>query len=129
MTHDNSTILKYYTKIKSISDLLSNISSLVPSRTLVSYALNGLPSKYAHIIPTIRYSKPFPSFLETRSMLALEECSILKEEQRALQVPHGNTSSSPTVLAIEHQSRSTNHSTNNPRSNNESRNSGGGRQN
>lgn len=111
MNLGNSTILKYCTKIKAIFDILSNIGSLVPARNLVLYALNGLPSKYSHIIPTIRYSKPFPRFLEMRSMLALEERNILKEEKWALQSSHGDTSSSPIVLATEHQSRPTKNAT------------------
>ncbi|CAH1450252.1 unnamed protein product [Lactuca virosa] len=90
------------------------------------YALNGLPSTYAHIIPTIRYSKPFPSFLEMRSMLSNEERSMLKEPKRGLQTSNCDTSSSPTVLATEHQSRSTNSSNNISRSSNGSRGGGSG---
>lgn len=75
----DSTIMEYCNKIKSISDLLANIGAPVPERNLVTYAINGLSQKYAHIVTTIRHQKPFPTFIEMRSMLTLEERSMLKE--------------------------------------------------
>ncbi|XP_052623737.1 uncharacterized protein LOC128129084 [Lactuca sativa] len=70
------------------------------------YALNGLPPTY---------------------VLSLKERSMLKEQKRGLQTSNYDTSSSPTVLATEHKSRSTNSSNNISRSINGS--CSGGRQN
>ncbi|CAH1430622.1 unnamed protein product [Lactuca virosa] len=56
----DSTVMEYYTRIKTISDLLANIGSKVPERTLVTYALNDLSSKFDHIATTIRHKTPFP---------------------------------------------------------------------
>ena len=55
----DSTIMEYYTCIKTISDLLANIGSQVPERTLVTYSRNGLSSKFDHIATTIRHRNPF----------------------------------------------------------------------
>lgn len=65
-----------HTHIKAISDLLTNIGSKVPERTLVTYALNGLSSKFDHIATTIRHRNPFPTLLKMRSMLSIEEQTL-----------------------------------------------------
>lgn len=109
----DSTIMEYCTRIKSISDLLANIGAPVPERNLVIYALNGLSPKYAHIVTTIRHQKPFPSFLEMRSMLTLEERSMIKDQTRLVQTSHHDNASSPTVLNTEHQNRTENSRGNN----------------
>ena len=49
----DSTIMEYCNRIKAIADLLSNIGALVSDRLLVTYALNGLSEKYAHVKPMI----------------------------------------------------------------------------
>ncbi|CAH1427506.1 unnamed protein product [Lactuca virosa] len=82
ITIGDSSVMEYCTRIKSISDLLANIGSPVPERNLVIYAINGLSLKFAHVVTTIRHQKPFPTFLEMRSMLTLEERSMLNEIRR-----------------------------------------------
>ncbi|KAI3792415.1 hypothetical protein L2E82_06292 [Cichorium intybus] len=122
----DSTIMEYCTRLKSISDLLANIGAPVPERNLVIYALNGLSPKYAHIVTTIRHQKPFPSFLEMRSMLTLEERSMIKEQSRIVQASHQDNASSPTVLNTEHQNRGQNTRGNNSGGRGGGRNQRGG---
>lgn len=55
ITIGDSTIMEYYTRIKSISDLLTNIGSPMPERNLVIYTINGLSPKYAHVVTIIRH--------------------------------------------------------------------------
>ncbi|KAL4578454.1 hypothetical protein LXL04_014577 [Taraxacum kok-saghyz] len=104
----DSTVMDYCNKIKSISDLLTNIGSPVNERNLVINALNGLSPKFAHIATIIRHKKPFPTWLELRSMLTLEEQSIIKEQNHIVPTPHHDTSPSPTILNIEHKTRTFN---------------------
>ncbi|KAL4555611.1 hypothetical protein LXL04_038235 [Taraxacum kok-saghyz] len=96
-------IIEYCNKVKSIYDLLTNIGSPVSQRNLVIYTINGLSPKYAHIATTIRHKDPFPTFLEMRSMLSLEERTMLKDQTRMLHPSHQDSSSYPTVLNTEHQ--------------------------
>lgn len=48
-----STIMEYCNHIKAFADLLENIWPTISDRHLVTYALNGLFEKYAHVKPTI----------------------------------------------------------------------------
>lgn len=50
----DSSVMEYCTRIKSISDFLTNIGSPFAEWNLVIYALNGLSPKFAHIVITIR---------------------------------------------------------------------------
>lgn len=108
ITIGDSTIMEYCTKIKSISNLLTNNGALVPECNLVIYTINGLSSKYAHVIPTIGHQKPLPTFLELKSILTLEERSMAKDHSRQIQASHQDHASSATILATEHQNRSSN---------------------
>ncbi|KAJ9553554.1 hypothetical protein OSB04_017599 [Centaurea solstitialis] len=98
----DSTIMEYCSRIKGISDLLTNIGSPVSERNLVTYAINGLSPKYDVIATTIRHRSPFPSFLEMRSILTLEEQRMLQNQNRLVQVSHSDTSSLPTILNANH---------------------------
>nr|GEU77427.1 ribonuclease H-like domain-containing protein [Tanacetum cinerariifolium] len=89
------SIAEYFKKIKVVSDLLSNIASLVDDKNLVMYVVNGLGEKYDHVASTIRHSKIPPTLLETRSMLLLKESHLNRKQGRG----HAcETPSSSTVL-------------------------------
>ena len=90
------TIHNYCQELKSISDLLTNVDAPVSERTLVTYMLNGLSSKYDNIINVIKHRQPFPSFDDARSMLLLEEDRLNKGNKGSL--AHKDTSSSDKVL-------------------------------
>ncbi|KAL7612129.1 hypothetical protein Lser_V15G07213 [Lactuca serriola] len=105
--------MEYCTRIKSILDILTNIGAPFPERNLAIYVMNGLSQKYAHIMTTIRHQKPFPTFLEMRSMLTLKERSMKKEQTHLLLVSHPDNAFSPSVLNVEHQNRSQNYHRNN----------------
>lgn len=89
------SIDEYCNKIKSIADLLENIDAPVSNRHLVTYTLNGLSSKFDHVASVIRYRAQLPTFLETRSMLHLEE-------NRLANLHTSSTSSSSTDLFTGH---------------------------
>ncbi|KAL4557518.1 hypothetical protein LXL04_035699 [Taraxacum kok-saghyz] len=104
----DSTVMEYYTRIKSISDLLANIGAPVSQRNLVTYALNGMSSKFDHIATTIRHKTSFPTLLEMRSMLTLEEQTMLNHQNRVPLATHTDHASSHQVLNTNHQQRSSN---------------------
>lgn len=98
-------MMDYCNHIKSISDLLVNIGVPVPQRNFVTYAINELSQKFPHIKPVLWNTKPFPTFLEMRSILTLEERAMIKDQARLITIEpsHQDNSSSPTVLNTEHQ--------------------------
>jgi len=127
ITIGDLSVTDYCQKIKTISDLLANIDSAVPEKTLVSYMVNGLSDKYDQVAGIIRHKDPLPSFLQVRSMLLLEE-SILSRRAPVSAV-HRDHSSAPTVLHVgnpmsrqnSHNDRRANGGRNQPRNNNNNR--------
>lgn len=69
----NLTVTQYFTKIKDMADLLANMEAPVSDKSLVTYAVNGLGNKFAHVASIIRHRDPFPTFDTARSMLLVEE--------------------------------------------------------
>lgn len=112
------SIHDYCNKLKTLSDLLANLDSPVPEKSLVMHLLNGLSEKFDNIINVIKHKVPFPSFLETRSMLSMEEDRLSKHVKP--NVTHNDNSSAPTVLyttSAPQQQNSNNSNTNNGPSN------------
>lgn len=113
------SIHDYCTKLKTLSDLLANLDSPVSDKSLVMHLLNGLSEKYDNIINVIKHRVPFPSFLETRSMLSMEEDRLAKQVKP--NVTHNDKTSAPALLytdSASHQQRSNNGTNNNSYHNN-----------
>ncbi|CAH1441686.1 unnamed protein product [Lactuca virosa] len=106
ITIGNSIVVQYCTRIKSIVDLLANIGASVSEGNLVIYSINNLSLKFSHVVTTIRHQKPFPTFLEMRSMLMLEERSMIKEQNRVVQATHQDHASALTILNTTHDNQS-----------------------
>lgn len=73
ITMGDLDLTEYCRKLKKTSDLLVNIESPVPERTLVAYLLKGFTEKYDNIINVIKHQTPFPTFAKAQSMLDMEE--------------------------------------------------------
>ncbi|XP_056841837.1 uncharacterized protein LOC130494972 [Raphanus sativus] len=99
----NLTVHSYCQELKSIADLLTNVGAPVSERTLVTYMLNGLGSRYDNIINVIMHRQPFPTYDEARSMLMLEEDRLNK----GTRVQKNDTSSAEKVLLASHASAPT----------------------
>jgi hypothetical protein len=67
------TISDYCVKLKSLSDALDDVGQSVTDETLVLTLLRGLNEQYSHLRSFLPFQVPFPSFLQTRSALVLEE--------------------------------------------------------
>lgn len=92
----NLSITDYFHEIEGKADRLANLGSEVSDASLVTYAINGLGSKYREIARIIRHRETPPNFDTTRSMLLLEESTVnnLDNTHSSLH----DTSSSPTIL-------------------------------
>nr|GFB29799.1 Toll/interleukin-1 receptor (TIR) domain-containing protein [Tanacetum cinerariifolium] len=92
----NLSMNNYFQEIKSKVDRLANLDSKVNDSSLVTFAINGVRSKFPDIARIIRHKEKLLTFDEVCSMILLEEIDMLSQ-QSATHVSH-NTSSSPTIL-------------------------------
>lgn len=69
ITLGNMSINDYCTKIKTMTDLLSNMDKSVPDENLVAYTVKGLPRRWEGVATHIRLQKPPPSWIETQNNL------------------------------------------------------------
>ncbi|XP_062178676.1 uncharacterized protein LOC133883373 [Phragmites australis] len=70
------SILTYSQKFMTYADALANIDQPVPPDTLVLTLLRGLNDPFRNIATIIKTKTPFSSFLESHSMLLLEEADL-----------------------------------------------------
>lgn len=122
------TVHEYCQKMKTTADLLANIDAPVSERALVSHLLNGLSDKFDSIINVFQDKVPFPTLLEARSMLQMEETRLSKQVKPTPH--HHDNSSSSTVLYAGSDGNSRNSHNNNYHNSgrgNRGRNRGNGR--
>ncbi|XP_066161974.1 uncharacterized protein [Oryza sativa Japonica Group] len=67
------SISDYCRLLKSMADMLGDLGEPVHDRSLVLQHLTGLSPKFGHMQSLLSMQKPFPSFLDARSQLLLEE--------------------------------------------------------
>ncbi|XP_020195747.1 uncharacterized protein [Aegilops tauschii subsp. strangulata] len=67
------TISDYCTKLKALADALVDVGQPISDETLVLTLLRGLNDNFAHLRSFLPFQVPFPTFLQTRSALILEE--------------------------------------------------------
>ncbi|GKB56004.1 Toll/interleukin-1 receptor domain-containing protein [Tanacetum coccineum] len=96
MSIGSSFIADFFQDIKSKANHLVNLDSPMKDTSLVTYAINGIRSKYPDAARVIRLREKVPTFDELRSMMLLEESDMLHQSVSP-SLLH-NPSSSPTVL-------------------------------
>ena len=70
------SISDYCRRLKTMADQLGNLGEPVSDRTLVLNLVRGLNAKYTAIGRHIRRGRPFPTFLEAKNDLLLEEITV-----------------------------------------------------
>nr|GEV87733.1 Toll/interleukin-1 receptor (TIR) domain-containing protein [Tanacetum cinerariifolium] len=90
------SVTDFFQEIKSKADRLANLDSPVKDTSLVTYAINGIRSKYPNSARVIRLWEKVPTFDELQSMMLPEESDI--SHQLVSSTLLHNTPSSPTVL-------------------------------
>ncbi|XP_062206168.1 uncharacterized protein LOC133908060 [Phragmites australis] len=70
------SIAEYCRKLKSMADALGDLGEPVQDRTLVLSVLRGLNEKFGYMAALLKRQKPFPSFIEVRNDLLLEEITM-----------------------------------------------------
>ncbi|GKV41582.1 hypothetical protein SLEP1_g49088 [Rubroshorea leprosula] len=93
----NQSMIEYLQHAKKIADQLYSINDPVSDRDLVLRVLAGLDSSYSVSKCSIPQRVPFPSFLQLRSLLLIEEANLQHENSQN----HATESfSSPQVLLL-----------------------------
>ncbi|XP_051218796.1 uncharacterized protein [Lolium perenne] len=67
------SISDYCAKLKALADSLGDVGQPISDENLVLTLLRGLNENYAHLRSFLPFQVPFPTFLQTRSALLLEE--------------------------------------------------------
>ncbi|GKB68824.1 Toll/interleukin-1 receptor domain-containing protein [Tanacetum coccineum] len=96
MTIGSLSVTDFFQDIKSKADRLANLHSPVKDTILVTYAVNGIRSKYPDSTCVIRLGEKAPTFDELQSMMLLEE-NDMSHTSVSSSLLH-TSSSSPTVL-------------------------------
>jgi hypothetical protein len=79
----NMMVHDYCAKLKSLADALADVDQAVSDETLVLTVLRGLNEQFSHLRSFIPFQVPFPSFLQTRSALVLEEAQKKTDAKNA----------------------------------------------
>jgi uncharacterized membrane protein YgcG len=90
------SVSEYCRKMKTIADSLGDLGCPVEDRNLVLNVLRGLSDRYTHLRSLIMRQRPFPTFLQVRDDLSLEEITL---GAQAASVSGPGFSSSSTALA------------------------------
>jgi hypothetical protein len=73
---DDLSISDYCRCLKGMADALGDLSEAVLDRTLVLTALRGLNGWFSHMASLLKRQCPFPTFVEVRNDLQLEEIEM-----------------------------------------------------
>ncbi|XP_066313450.1 uncharacterized protein, partial [Miscanthus floridulus] len=87
---------EYCRKMKTMADSLGDLGWAVEDRILVLNVLRGLNERYSHLRTWITRQRPFPTFLQVRDDLVMEE---LTQGITPGSLPAPGSSSSSTALA------------------------------
>jgi hypothetical protein len=90
------SVSEYCRKMKIMADSLGDLGCPVEDRNLVLNVLRGLSDRYTHLRSLIMRQRPFPTFLQVRDDLALEEITL---GAQAASISGPGSSSSSTAMA------------------------------
>nr|GEX25915.1 ribonuclease H-like domain-containing protein [Tanacetum cinerariifolium] len=91
----DQSVDEYFSKIKSLITLLSDLRSGVSEDDVVTYAINGLCHKYGSLAQIIAHKDPFPDLATMRSLVSIEE---LRLRSKSPIQPTNMIASAPQVL-------------------------------
>jgi uncharacterized membrane protein YgcG len=92
------SVSEYCRKMKTMADSFGDLSCPVEDRNLVLNILRGLIDRYTHLQSLIMRQRPFPTFLQVRDDLSLEEITL--GAQAASVSGPGFSSSSTALVAV-----------------------------
>jgi hypothetical protein len=70
------SVTEYCRRLKKMADDLTTLGEVVTDRTLVLNVLRGLNERFTHVGTLLRRARPFPTFLQVKDDLSLEELTL-----------------------------------------------------
>ena len=70
------SITDYCKELKKMVEQLGALGEIVPNRTLVLHVIRGLNERFKNVGMHLRCGRPFPTFLEAKADLLLEEMTM-----------------------------------------------------
>ena len=92
------SVTDYCRRLKRMEDDLCDLGEVVPDRTLVLNLIRGLNERFANIDLHLRCSHPFPSFLEAKDALRLEELTFAQHDTTPTALVAGSSPASACPL-------------------------------
>ncbi|XP_062205181.1 uncharacterized protein LOC133907160 [Phragmites australis] len=89
------SITDYCRRLKKMADDLTALSEVITDRTLVLNVIRGLNERFDHVGALLRRARPFPTFLEARDDLILEELTLENRKDAPATALAASTTSGP----------------------------------
>jgi len=89
------SVTDYCRKLKKMADDLTALGEVVTDRTLVLNVIRGLNERFSHVGTLLRRARPFPTFLEARDDLILEELTMETRKDAPATALAASTTPSP----------------------------------
>jgi hypothetical protein len=90
------SITEYCRRLKKMADDLTALGEVVTDRTLVLNVIRGLNERFTHIGALLRRARPFPTFLEAKDDLSLEELTLGSRQPSPAAALAATTKSAPS---------------------------------
>ena len=120
------SITEYCRKLKKMADDLTALGEVISDRTLVLNVIRGLNERFSHVGTLLRRAKPFPTFLEAREDLVLEELTMENRKEAPAAALAASTTTTPAPASSGPGSRGAGGSSKAP-NNRRSKRGGGGK--
>jgi hypothetical protein len=90
------SITEYCRRLKKMADDLTALGEVITDRTLVLNVIRGLNERFTHIGALLRRARPFPTFLEAKDDLSLEELTLGSRQPSPAAALAATTKSAPS---------------------------------
>jgi hypothetical protein len=90
------SITEYCRRLKKMADDLTALGEVVTDHTLVLNVIRGLNERFTHIGALLRRAHPFPTFLEVKDDLSLEELTLGSRQPSPAAALAATTKSAPS---------------------------------
>lgn len=84
MVHGNLSITEYCHCLKTLADCLGDVDQAVSDETMVLQTVRGFNENYSTLATLLSMQTLFPSLIQTRSLLLLEENKRASMDNNAL---------------------------------------------
>ncbi|XP_066392627.1 uncharacterized protein [Miscanthus floridulus] len=99
LVQGNLSVTDYCRKLKKMADDLTALGEVVTDHTLILNVIHGLNERFSHVGTLLRRARPFPTFLEARDDLILEELTMETRKDAPATTLAASTTPSPAPVS------------------------------